>query len=231
MNPRKLVLLTCAVLLASGCSTPVDPPQAVPEPHESEFVQGWDEPNDTPLTAAADLTADELTELLRITSSTRPHASLCTAEDLELTVSYFDAALGHRYGKLTATNTSTQACSVQGFPGFGARGEWGHKFLLVAEQADPIEYTTDQPRIRLEPGDSAYSNMEWTGSLGGAESEPIDLFLVQLANDQTPAVIHVTSPYSENNPTERNADGSPLTNASIDISMDTTVRMGPFRQD
>lgn len=231
MNRRLSVVALAAAALLAGCADEPAVPRGVPEPHESEFEYSWDEKNDEPYTAPEELTASELTDLLRIYATGANTMASCTPSQVDLEIQYMDAAMGHRFGRLTVTNTSATDCTVQGYPGFGARGEWGHKLLLKAEQSDPIDYSTDQPLVTLEPGESAYSNVEWTGSLGGAESEPISLFIIQLADAQIPIPRPVTSLYSQDAGDFVDAQGVPLPNTGFDISMDTTVRMGPFRTD
>ena len=112
-----------------------------------------------------------------------------------------------RYGTLAVTNTSASACTVSGYPGFGARGAWGHAFQLLAEQTDisPNGTPTGTPVVELAPGEAARASVEWTGELAGAESEPASSLVVQLAQGQPARLV---------------APGD------TDIGMLTTVRIG-----
>lgn len=196
-----------------------------------------------PITADSDLTAEELTATLRVQATAQPHTDHCTPEQVTMELQAIDAAMGHRFGSLTVTNTSTTPCTVQGYPGFGARGEWGNTFLLVAEQVNRSDGSADepppaagpdnvadQPLITLSPGDSAYADVEWSGELGGAVSEPISLFVVQLVAGEPPFALPVVSQYSERAVDYPSVDGVMPPNTGLDISLTTTVRIGRFQQ-
>lgn len=196
-----------------------------------------------PITADSDLTPQELTAALRVQATAQQHPEHCTPEEVSIELQAIDAALGHRFGSLTVTNTSTTPCTVQGYPGFGARGEWGNTFLLVAEQeningsptdgpppAAGPDNAADQPLITLSPGDSAYADVEWSGELGGAASEPISLFIVQLVDGETPYALPVISQYSERAAEHPSVNGVMEPNTGLDISFSTTVSIGRFQQ-
>jgi hypothetical protein len=236
---RASLLLALTGALLSAC-TPEPPhaPSSVPEPNETELGAGWDEPNDTPTTPVQDLDYWDLSDVLRIgatadnktatvTVDGKTHRS-CDSTLLDMAIQYRDAAAGHRYGTLQVTNTTDKPCVVQGFPGFGAIGEWGNSFKNVAEQMDPINPNTSLEPVLIQPGKYALANMEWTGELGGAESEPIAAFVVQMFRNSEPQSFPVISLYSENDPPNDPETGMPLPNTGIDISTLTTVRIGPF---
>ncbi len=70
--------------------------------------------------------------------------------------------------------------------------------------------------------------MEWTGELAGAQSEPIDAFVVQLFRESDPYLIEVTGLYSDRETPAPDINGMSAANTGIDISMLTTVRVGPL---
>lgn len=198
-------------------------PSSVPEPLEEELGAHWDEPLDgEPATADSALTNEELLDLLRLPATAPSSDRTCVPDQVEISILYVDAAAGTRFGYLTVENTSTTVCSVEGYPGFGARGQWGQKFLLKAEQradTDDEGNPLGQVEVILRPGELAQAEMVWTGELAGAHSEPISLFAVQLAQDQEviglPVTREVMSDYDE-----------VRVNSGLDISMLTTVRVG-----
>lgn len=214
-----VVLAGCAGQVPDGATTAA--PSSVPGPSEQDLPPGWDEPGDGVVTADADLTQEELRALLRLPATASSTDSSCLPEAVEVSLTFTDAALGHRFGVLEVVNASARECTVQGYPGFGARGAWGGTFQLVAEQRDPIDPSATQDEVLLAPGASAVASVEWTGELGGAESEPISLLVLQLTADG-PVVAHPVS-------AEGAGDGAP--DSGIDISMMTTVRMGPLRAE
>lgn len=236
------VLFTAALLAGSltACGSSGHPPAApsgVPEPQESELGAGWDEEPEPPPVVGQELVSSgqhaisdaqlgtaELLTILRLPATASGSNKFCKPQDVAVDVQYADAAAGSRYGLLWVQNTSDKDCIVQGYPGFGARGAWGSKFLLVAEQLDGITYedpSAEQVLVTLAPGQYATANMVWTGELAGAMAEPITLFVIQLASNQVPIGIPVTH--------EFNGDGSqPQINSGLDIGMLTTVRLGPF---
>ena len=236
MSSRRTVIVVLAVLLvfagayAAALKFTDRPASAVTEPSEGELTPGWDEPGDTPTVDPSDLSQGEITDLLRIPATTPTTPTTCQNDQVSIAIQFTDAATGHRFGRLTVTNTSQADCDLHGSPGFGGRGEWGKKFLWKADQLDTMDQSTDAPKVTIKAGESAYSNVEWTGELAGAVSEPIDLLVIQLAAGQDPMALPVTGQYSDRNPAP-GADGMPLPNSGLDISMLTTVRMGPFRTD
>lgn len=224
-----------SVLLLTGCMLQFDdsggeplPPSRVGEPHESELGPGWDEEPDTaPEVADGDLSAAELHDLLSLTATAASSTTSCTPDDVDLGLVFNDSAMGHRYGQLWVRNSSDVPCTVEGFAGFGARGEWGSKFLLTAEQVDPMNADAEQKVLTLAPGEHAHADMEWTGELAGAVSEPMSLLVVQLAHDQDAIGHPIVGQYSSHADPAGSAPG--VFDAGIDIGMLTTVRMGAFQ--
>ena len=226
-----MLAVSVVVLALGGCADTADPsgastaapstaaPSSVPGPAERDLAPGWDEQGDGDVVADAELTQGDLADLLRLPATATSTSTSCRPETVELSLTFTDAAMGHRYGVLEVVNTSPVACSVQGYPGIGARGAWGSTFQLAAEQRDPIDEAATQDEVMLAPGASAVANVEWTGELAGAESEPISLLAVQLTADGE-AIGHPVS-------AESTGMGEPDT--GIDIGLMTTVRIGPFR--
>ena len=217
-----------AVLVVGGCSpaqTPAEPspaaPSSVPGPSEQDLGPGWDEKGDAPVTPDAELTAADLAGMLRLPATAASTSTSCRPEAVTVSLMFSDAAMGHRYGVLKVVNDSSEACSVQGYPGIGARGGWGSTFQLAAEQRDPIAPSATQDEVMLAPGGSAVANMEWTGELAGAQSEPISLLVVQLTTDGE-VIGH---------PVSAESTGIPEPDTGIDIGMMTTVRVGPLQPE
>ncbi|MGO1885338.1 MAG: DUF4232 domain-containing protein [Citricoccus sp.] len=221
------------VAMLSGCTaetsaeettTPATPipqdraPAAVGEAHESEVPADWAEPGDVPVTPVDDLDGEARRALLRIPASSDPVDQACTRQDLTADLTFQDAARGHRYGHLTVTNTGATDCAVRGYPGLGARGAWGNPFVNELQQ-NPMdlhghylpggdEYVPQV--LDLGAGESAQLSVEWTGALGGAESEPLgELFLQPFRGADTLVV-------------------SGAAEVASDLSMFTTVKVGPF---
>lgn len=237
----------CVVVLAIGGCTQTDPrtgpvtgigtptssesgtsdsattaaPSSVPGPAEQDLAPGWDQPSDGELLPDAGLTPGDLAGMLRLQATATSTLTSCSPDAVALSLSYVDAALGHRFGILEVVNTSSVECSVQGYPGIGARGAWGSTFELAAEQRDPIDPAATQDEVMLAPGASAVANVEWTGELAGAESEPISLLVVQLTSDGE-AIGH---------PVSAEPAGMGVPDTGIDIAMMTTVRIGPLRAE
>lgn len=193
----------------------------MPGPGEQDLAPGWDEQGDGEMLPDADLTPDDLAGMLRLQATATSTSTSCRPEAVELSLTFTDAAMGHRFGVLEVVNSSSVACSVQGYPGIGARGAWGSSFQLAAEQRDPIDQAATQDQVMLAPGASAVANMEWTGELAGAESEPISLLVVQLSADGE-AIGH---------PVSAEATGIGVPDTGIDVGMMTTVRIGPLRAE
>lgn len=216
-----VALLALASCAGEQADASLASPSSVPGPSEQDLAPGWDERGDGEVMADADLGLQELAGILRLPATATSTATSCRPDDVALSLTFTDAAMGHRYGVLTVENTSPETCSVQGYPGFGARGEWGSTFQLAAEQRDPIDPAATQSEVMLAPGESAAANVEWTGELAGAESEPISLFVVQLTSDGE-AIGH---------PVSAESSGALAPDTGIDIGMMTTVRIGPLRAE
>lgn len=216
------VALSAALLTMTACTgdesaaPQSQPPLTAGAPEESELGSGWDEaPDGPPAKPDADLSDDELTQLLRTRASATDGAEMCTPTDVKALFSGFDMAAGHRYTTLVVTNTSSRNCVLDGVAGVGARGEWGKQFKLTVE---PGRTVTGQPGgpVRLAPGAEAKSLVEWTGELPGNDAEVASLFVVQLAAGQVPLRVPAK------------LDGLPAGEDHLDVGMLTTMRLGPF---
>ena len=186
-------------------------------PSESELSPGWDEtPDGPPPTPDADLPDAALTALLRTRGSLADGAESCGPAEVTARLSGVDAALGHRYTSLVVKNTSSRACVVDGVPGIGARGEWGHRLTLTVERDMSVSGATGP--VRLVPGGEAQALVEWTGELAGHDAERVSLFVVQLASGQVPVLLPA-----------RITD-VPAGEGDVDIGMLTTMRLGPFER-
>lgn len=222
---RAVIAAVLALAALTGCTgsgdedTPI-PPTAVPSPSEGELAPGWDQPPDTAVTPDPELTDADLLELLRIPATAPADAETCTPADLTLALGAGDAAMGHRYSAIVATNDSDRPCTLRGYPGIGARGEWGSQFLLVASQEgltgqDDPALAADPPPVTILPGETAIAPLEWTGELAGAESEWASILVVQAAAGQTPVAVPAVL--------------AEPTSGPVDIGMQTTVRVAWWR--
>jgi len=195
---------------SNGMRPGVFPTTRVEPPSDADRPDG---PSPTP---DSELTVDELAGLIRSPATGRATAANCTADDVLVTLSEPDAAAGHRYAQLTATNTSDRTCELVGWPGLGLRGAWGTALPVVAEhstiQVDRVGVPPADPgtAVTLSVGGRAVAEFEWTGALAGARDEHVSLIAVQLAVDAEPFALLV-------DPTD-----------DVDIGPETTVRVGPW---
>lgn len=217
-----LGLLAAGLLALTGCA---DPAPTAPSPgaaasvgpaHESEAAPGVDEPDDRPVVPFAALDDDARRALLRLPASDAGGEGACGPADVRAALVFEDAALGHRYGTITITNAGAEPCSLRGYPGLGARGAYGHRFTPEVQQlpftegfqhGDEGAVATD---LRVPAGGAAQVRIEWSGALGGAESEPLGDLVLQLHADQPPLRVEDA---------EREA---------ADIGAFTSLRVGPF---
>lgn len=197
-------------------------PSVAPVPHESELPAGFDSPPDTTAATDSSLSSDELTELLRVPATAAVQPDTCAADALEARLWGYDVAAGSRFSTLRVTNASDASCAVAGYPGVGARGEWGSAFLLLAEQR-PID-SGDETPVTLAPGDAANAPISWTGALAGAHDERISLLVVQLAQGQEPLRVEPIIGAE----TMVGGDSGPPHEAELDVGMQTSVRVGSF---
>lgn len=234
--------LGCFLVLAGCSSDAVDSVVSsfssisVSPNSQIEPSAGWNQAPDSSVTPDSELSVSDVDGILRLTA-TDPSASVadaCTGDQLEFALGPADAAAGHRYSSLVATNVSSASCSLVGSPGIGVRGEWGNTFLLDASHRNIDPNSTpssgDVVVVTLGAGESAAADLEWTGSLRGAEDEPLSTFVVQLTSDQhailfaPPDADDVASGSSD--AATSADDGVALTRDTVDIGMFTTVRVG-----
>lgn len=199
-------------------------PTSVPTPGEGVLTPGFDQETDSEIAPDSTLTPQDITRLLRVKATDSGTSASCRPADVSVSVDNLDAAAGHRYGRLLLTNTSARSCSVTGFPGLGARGEWGNTFQIAADQREPREGVAAVHRVTLSPGLAAFANIEWTGELAGAESEKISMLAIQLSRNQEAFGIAAVGAVAADSGAQ-SGDSVPL-----DIGMLTTVRIGPLQQ-
>ena len=235
MRTRVAGLCALLVVLAvTACDPPSDgwtaptsaPPTSVPTPGEGELTPGFDQPGDAPVVADDDLTSRQVTALLRVRATDGGGAGRCGPADLAVTIANLDAAAGHRFGRIIVKNRTSDTCTVRGYPGIGARGEWGHTFELAAQQVQPrlegVAPTTKT--VALRTGGKAFADLEWTGELAGAESERASSIALQLARDQSGFLVKAQGAVDP----ESGGTGEVV---ALDIGILTTVRVGPFRTE
>ncbi|MBR7827695.1 DUF4232 domain-containing protein [Actinospica sp. MGRD01-02] len=88
----------------------------------------------------------------------------CTGSQIKTTLGREGAAMGHRVEALIFTNTSSQTCTLQGYP--GAAIVSGSTVLLNATRtlngyAGDERQLTSAPLVTLKPGAVASANIEW----------------------------------------------------------------------
>lgn len=192
------------------------PPLSASPPSETELSPGWDQspdgPSPTPDSALDDAA---LKALLRTRATASDGSGQCGAQDVRAQLVGFDAAAGHRYTSLVVRNTSHRTCRVDGIPGLGARGEWGHRFTLTVEPGVPV--SDHAGPVALKPGMRASAALEWTGELAGSGAERASMLVVQLASGQVPVRVPAR------------LTGLPAgASESLDVGMLSTLRISPF---
>lgn len=219
-------VLVGAALALSACGTADSnpgSPSATSPPSGGELPPGFDEMPDGEITPDSALSPADITALLRIAASDTAAPDSCRPDEVSASVEGLDAAAGHRYARVVLTNVSSRTCTVSGFPGIGARGEWGTTFELAAEHRDPSASPATPSRVTLQPGATGFANLEWTGELAGAESEKISLLVLQLAQGQDAFGIPGVGAVATDS-------GDPTGQAMpLDIGILTTVRIGPVQ--
>lgn len=202
------------LLALTACSD--DPSQALdPSPARGPGTTPA-EPDSAPPVADDDLDAAALTDLLRTRASARGGADACGPTGVEITLVGFDMAAGHRYSRISVRNTSAEPCVVEGVPGIGVRGARGSTFVPEVRPGTGIDGRGSEPArpVELGPGESATSDLEWSGELAGAESERASLVVLQLAAGQTPVAVPARIVGTPEDP--------------LDIGERTTISLTPF---
>lgn len=176
-----------------------------------------DRPDGPPPTPDAELTSAELAALIRIGASAPPVAGRYSPDELRLSIGGIDAAAGHRYSQVVATNSGRTPCTLIGWPGLGFRGIWGTTFPVVAERttgpSDRVDQIPADPTrpVALAAGGRAGADLEWTGALAGNRQERVSLIAVQLVAGGPAVKLPV-----------------PTAN-QLDLGAETTVRVGRWR--
>lgn len=195
---------------SNGMRPGVVPTTRVEPPSDADRPDG---PSPTP---DSELTVGDLEGLIRNPASSVSSGESCTSHEVRLSLSAADAAAGHRYAQLTATNFADRTCELVGWPGLGLRGAWGTALPIVAERStiatDRVGVPVADPEtpVTLASGGAAVAEFEWTGALAGTRDEHVSLIAVQLATDTAPAAFLV-------DPADH-----------VDIGPETTVRVGPW---
>ncbi|KAA1419766.1 DUF4232 domain-containing protein [Mumia zhuanghuii] len=206
-------LLVSALVLLSACaSSTVDGTDSEGSDSPSVTVPSAAVPSAAtpPASTTAPTTAPSAVDasVLRVRATQRPTTRSCGPEDVTLSLTPIEAALGHRYSRVSLRNVSAAPCTVEGYPGVGGRGESGDPLAFRAEQQQRTGEPTQVAVVSLRPAGEAYANVEWGGALAGAETERITGLALQLARGQRPVVAGTTE--------------------SLDIGNGTRVRVGPW---
>jgi hypothetical protein len=184
---------------ASPSEPSAQTPGSVGQASEEEVGSGWDQEPDEPVRPESDLSAGERTDLLRLSATSAAGAGSCLPEDLSAQLAGAAVSLGHRYSSIVLTNDGSAPCELSGFPGIGARGEWGNQFMFEGAQK-PLVYNERQGSapspdpgepVQLEQGERAEAKIEWTGDLGGtsSDSERLETLYVQLFQGTEPITV------------------------------------------
>lgn len=197
-----------AVLVLSACSgratkepnlaaSSAGQPSSVGEASEEEVGTGGDQAPDEPMVPEAELSAAERIEMLRLPATDAARTGSCSPEDVSAELVRVGVSLGHRYAGIVLTNDGVTPCELSGFPGVGARGEWGSRFMVEADQRPLVFSESEIPSpspapgglVTLAPSGEARVKLEWTGALGGAYSEPLEVLYLQLFRDTEPLIV------------------------------------------
>lgn len=217
-----------ATLLAStllaGCATTVTAEPAVQVPDSPDVSTTSSE-----VPRPEELSSEQRQDLLQASATDPAPANACQPVDLTLRLGTLDVALGHRFSQIVVRNVGAEPCAVRGTPGVGAVGNQGTPLVLDLEQRDSVDSSPPSP-VLVEPGGEAYANLEWTGTLAGAESEYLQSFVIQFASGQTP--VQFSPPgqgagHPANHQVPEPYDWEP--SGIRDLGYGTTVRIGPWR--
>lgn len=184
-------IATTRPVFGSG-GTMTEVPAGTGEVSENDYPGGWDSPGDTPVTPDADLTQAEIEALLQ-TGAAAAVGTTCSPEDVTLSLRVVDAAAGTIFGYLLAQ--ASESCSLAGWPGLGARGEWGDPLPMAIEpeargwDGTPLEADV----VTLATGDCAIVPLRWTGERAGAFSQGMSTAVVQV-DEGSPATLVGNAP-------------------------------------
>lgn len=221
------LLLTTTLPLAACTDEAPDPvadaSPSVTEPTDTtasagleEVPPGWDERPDGPSpTPDAALDDAALTALLRTRASVRAGERHCRPDQVRASLEGYDQAVGTRFTRIVVRNTSARPCVLEGIAGIGVRGAWGRTFVPEVVAGDGAMGGVTSSPVEVAPGGRATADLEWSGELGGAESERASLLVVQLAGGQVPVPV----------PARIGTSTDPL-----DIGMFTTLDVSPFER-
>jgi hypothetical protein len=91
----------------------------------------------------------------------------CGNSSLAVTRTYVDSGMGHSWMSLVYRNTSSQTCTVTGYPGLDAVGSYGHVLAHAKRNRDGQQIRT----ISINPGGYASAGVQWenfNGATGGS---------------------------------------------------------------
>lgn len=145
-------------LAAASAAVPraPDPPRAAPQPASSAPVPSA-EPSDPALLTNPD--------------PDPPFRGRCSAEAIEISYLFADAAAGRRFGLLTAKNTSGKSCTVKGYPDLAFADVEGNNVRVKYEHGRWDSSTAKVRAIVLEPGGTARAELTWRGDAGAHDRE------------------------------------------------------------
>ncbi len=143
------------------------------------------------VTGAGVLAAATLGAALAPAASAAPTAAsaTCRTADLGVQLKPGSPGAGQRFATVVLTNTSAHACTVQGYGGLALLGAPGQ-----GVPTDLRRVTTPAPApVRLQPGQSARSGLQWTvvpaDDEPGTACEPTATTVVVTPPDQDTAAL------------------------------------------
>jgi hypothetical protein len=175
----------------SGPTGTNDPPVGTGPVHEHDYPETWDQPDDAPVVPDAELTQDEIDALVQ--SENASAGTTCATEQVTLSFRVVDAAAGTIFGYLVAE--AVEPCALAGWPGLGARGEWGDPLPMQIdpEARDWQGSTIDGAPVPLTAGECALLPLRWSGERAGAVSQAASSAVVRLS-EGSPAVLVPQAP-------------------------------------
>jgi hypothetical protein len=134
---------TATLILAACSSTPakVVTTDHAHRPHHTS--RPATSPTTTPTTSATPVT-------------TQAGPARCHVTGLSATIGAYGVATGHVGATITFTNTSTSACTLDGYPGLGLIGATGQALATTVHRGTSYTVPAIAPRsVTLEPGQEA----------------------------------------------------------------------------
>ncbi|CAM5703555.1 hypothetical protein SALBM135S_07584 [Streptomyces alboniger] len=156
---RRALSLAAAPLLLSGCGLSAELDRELDPAREAATAEV------TPSGAAEPSgAAGPSAPALGTTAPPAPGATACPASGWRMSPGMVTAAMGLRAMSVTLTNCGTGVREVNGYPDIRVRGLDKQLFAVtVLKGTEPVT-TMDDPgpgRVRLRPGESAYTSLVW----------------------------------------------------------------------